>query len=517
MKPSDDIFLLIKSMSGKEKSFFKKKFLLLIEESDNNYLKLFNEIAKQIESGIDYDESRIKNGSYSGKFIKNLPFHKNFLYNSILNSLCYFHKDDNDKFSLRNLLIKSEILSDKFLIDQSLKLLQKAKKTAVEKEIYNSQYEILNNERLIKKYKCSVEEYTILSKEIFENQYNLLELNRNLLDYYTLNENVGIFLRSEGSGRVRNKEKQIEFKKIFESTLLSDIKNAKSFLAKYIFYNLWLQYYLTMEKFEDAYKCAKSAVELCENNMVKLKSKLDNYIFSLNNLANCEIRNRKYDEAEKTVVKMENVLIIHSGSVTEVNKVFIFYSSSILRISIYMESFNESKLVKAESDIQKNIILYEDKITIYQRIILYYFLSASNFIREEFENCIYWNSKIFNLGRTDLSEDYQCYAKIIQLISYYELGYIDSMEYALKSAYHFISMKKKVYIYENIIQKYLRKSFRVKTDKEMIEMFKEMKDELNVLLKDPLEKHAFDAFNIIFWLDSKIKKIPMIEIIKESK
>ncbi len=517
MKPSDDIFLLIKSMSGKEKLFFRKKYLLLTEDADNNYLKLFDEISKQAATENAYDESKIKEGTYSGKFIKNLPFHKNYLYNSILNSLSFLHKDSKDIYSIRNLLTQSDILFGKNLLDQSLKLLQKANKNAVDKEFFSSQYELSNYERLIKKYLCSVEDYTIQSKELFEKQYNALELNKNLIDYYILNEEVGIFLRSYGSGRLRDKNTLLEFKKIFESPLLKNIEYAKSFITKYIFYNLWLQYYLTMEMFEDAYECAGSAVDLCENNLVKLKGKLDNYIFSLNNLINCEIRVRKFNEAENTVFKMENVLIKHSGFITEANKVFIFYSSSVMRLSMYMESFDEIKLSNTEAEIRKNISMYEDKITVYQRIILYFFLSVSNFIRGGFENCIYWNGKIFNIGRTDHSEDYQCYAKIIQLISYYELGYIDSMEYALKSAYHFISMKKKVYRYENIIQKYLRKSFRIKTDNEMTEMFREMKDELNALLKDPLEKNAFDAFNIIYWLDSKIKKIPVIEILKSAK
>lgn len=517
MKPSDDIFLLIKSLSVKEKLFFRKKYMLLIEDSDNNYLKLFDEISKQTATGNAYDESKIKEGTYTGKFIKNLPFHKNYLYNSILNSLSFFHKDTNDIYSIRNILTQAEILFGKNLLDQSLKLLQKANKIAAEKEFFSSRFELSNSERLIKKYLCSVEDYTVLAKELFDKQYNAIELNKNLVDFYIINEDVGIFLRSFGSGRLRDKNVQLKFKKIFENPLLENIENAKSFITKYIFYNLWLQYYLTMEMFEDAYKCAGLAVELCENNLVKLKDKLDNYIFSLNNLINCEIRVRKFKDAENTVIKMENVLTKHSGFITEANKVFIFYSASVMRLSMYMESFDELKLKNTETEIRKNISVYEDKITVYQRIILYFFLSVSNFIRGEYENCIYWNGKIFNIGRTDHSEDYQCYAKIIHLISYYELGYIDSLEYALKSAYHFISMKKKVYRYENIIQKYLRKSFRIKTDNEMTEMFREMKDELNALLKDPLEKNAFDAFNIIYWLDSKIKKIPVIEILKSAK
>lgn len=125
--------------------------------------------------------------------------------------------------------------------------------------------------------------------------------------------------------------------------------------------------------------------------------------------------------------------------------------------------------------------------------------------------------RIINMEKTDLSQDYQCYSRIVYLISYFELGYFDSLEYALKSAYHFMSKRDRVYKYENIILKYLRISFRIKTMSELDEMFKNMKRELEEIKDDPLEQNAFDAFNILYWLDSKVKKIPMMELIKKSK
>ncbi|MBK7253109.1 MAG: hypothetical protein IPI04_04105 [Ignavibacteria bacterium] len=92
MKSSDEIFQLIKSMSDKEKRFFRKKYILFISDDDNNYLKLFDEISKQTDTNEDYDEKKVKEGSYSGKFIKNLSFHKNYLYNTLLNSLAFLIK-----------------------------------------------------------------------------------------------------------------------------------------------------------------------------------------------------------------------------------------------------------------------------------------------------------------------------------------------------------------------------------------------------------------------------------------
>lgn len=517
MKSSDEIFQLIRSMSDKEKRFFRKKYLLFTSDEDNNYIKLFDEISKQSAESDYYDEKKIKEGKYSGKFIKNLSFHKNYLYNILLNLLSLYHKDSKDIFTVRNLITQSEILSDRMLYDQSLKIIQRAKKTAKEKDILNCQFEIINYERFIERRIRSIEEYIMVSEILFAEQFNILDLQKNALDYYVLNETVGNFLRSIGSGKVRNKKELEEFEAIFEDPLLKNFENAKTFISKYIYFNLNLQLHLTKSNFEEAYLNAKSAAELWENNMNRIAGKLDNYINSLNNLLNCQGRTKRYDECELTAEKMRNLEKEFPEIITESNKVFIFYSLSVLLIAIYMKTNNMINLNKMDSDIRRKLNIYEQKITVYQRIILFYFLSAANFFLEDFEKCIYWNGKIFNLGKTDLSEDYQCFARIIQLISFYEMKYTDSMEYALKTAYHFISKKSRVYNYENIIQKYLRKSFRIKTDIELSEMFGEMKFELDKIIDDNFEKNAFDAFNIIPWLESKIRKIPISQVLQEMK
>ena len=517
MRSSDEIYQLISSMSDKEKRFFRKKYTLFVSDDDGNYINFFDGIVKQVSEGTEYDEKKIKSGSYSGKFLKNLSFHKNYLYNIILNSLALYHRDSRDKYAVRDLITQAEILSDKMLYDQSMKLLQKAKKIASEKELSNSLYEIIYNERTIFKYTVSAEEYSLKFEDLLKEQHEILDTQKNLLDYYLLNEKTGIFLRTFGSGKVRGEEDLRDFEKMFEDPLLKNIENAGSFLSRYIFYNLNLQLHLTKQNYENAYEYALNAVKLWEDNPEKIAGKPDNYIFSLYNLMNTQVRTHRISEFEITKLKLRNIPERFPDIITEANRVFIFYSISVMNLSAYLESIDPAKLISAETEVRKELKLYEEKITVYQRIILYYFLSTSNFIQEDFEKCIYWNSKIFSLGKTDLSEDYQCYARIIQLIAYYELGYIDSLEYALKSAYHFISKRKRVYKYENIIRKYLRSSFRIRNNIELEYMLGEMLHELKEIITDEFEKNAFDAFNIIPWLESRLKKIPMIRLLKEKE
>ena len=136
MKTSDDIFQLIKSLTKQEKTYFKKFASAFTDEEGSNYLKMFDEISYQAVKEEAYNEEKIKKGNYSGKFLKNLSYHKNYLYNMIMSSLVNYHKDNKEIIFIRNLLSQVEILTGKLLYEQALKVLARASKIAEEKDMF---------------------------------------------------------------------------------------------------------------------------------------------------------------------------------------------------------------------------------------------------------------------------------------------------------------------------------------------------------------------------------------------
>lgn len=89
MKPSNELFNLIKSLTKSEKRFFKLSSS--IQSGEKNYFKLFDYIDDQSE----YDEAKLKEHFKTERFIKHLPSEKNHLYKLILKSLRQFHGDQN--------------------------------------------------------------------------------------------------------------------------------------------------------------------------------------------------------------------------------------------------------------------------------------------------------------------------------------------------------------------------------------------------------------------------------------
>ncbi len=112
MKPSNELFDLVKSLTKSEKRFFKLSSSL--QSGEKNYLKIFDVIDKQNE----YNENAIKDQFAGETFIKHFPSEKNHLYKLILKSLRSYHSDNSISSVLKQEIKNIEILYNKALFKE---------------------------------------------------------------------------------------------------------------------------------------------------------------------------------------------------------------------------------------------------------------------------------------------------------------------------------------------------------------------------------------------------------------
>ncbi|HWY33399.1 MAG TPA: hypothetical protein VNX68_02055, partial [Nitrosopumilaceae archaeon] len=111
----------------------------------NNYSRLFD----AIESQQEYDEDAIRRVFEGEVFIRHLPSEKHYLYNHILESLNSFHKEKTFLSRYCNILISIELLYNRGLFDQCLKLIKKAKEEAYSLEKFSVLLIVLRRETII--------------------------------------------------------------------------------------------------------------------------------------------------------------------------------------------------------------------------------------------------------------------------------------------------------------------------------------------------------------------------------
>jgi len=124
MRSSDDLYLLIQSLSRSEKRYFKLRSSA--QSGETNYLKLFDALDKQSE----YDDAKILKKFKGEKFVKSLHVTKKYLYDLILRTLRDFHEKHDIEGELAGLLFNTRILERKGLYAQCVKVLNVVHKKA---------------------------------------------------------------------------------------------------------------------------------------------------------------------------------------------------------------------------------------------------------------------------------------------------------------------------------------------------------------------------------------------------
>lgn len=120
MKPKNDVFQLVRSLTKAEKRFFN--LFSALSEGDKNYVKLFNALEKMSE----YDEKKLKKKLAGERFLNNLSYEKNYLFKMLLRSLRIFHDESDAENTLHSRFMDLNILTEKGLYTASRETLKKA-------------------------------------------------------------------------------------------------------------------------------------------------------------------------------------------------------------------------------------------------------------------------------------------------------------------------------------------------------------------------------------------------------
>jgi hypothetical protein len=142
---SNDLHEIVHSLSPGEKRYFRQFASRHIIGGQNNYLALFDAVARQ-ES---YDEAALKQSLRDTSFVQYFPVAKRYLHQQIVESLYWFHRANSMEAQVQKNLLAADILLDKGLIGQSRKLLKKARKDIYACELFRLLPDLLERERAI--------------------------------------------------------------------------------------------------------------------------------------------------------------------------------------------------------------------------------------------------------------------------------------------------------------------------------------------------------------------------------
>ncbi|TND07519.1 MAG: hypothetical protein FD123_3071 [Bacteroidetes bacterium] len=505
-RPSEDLFELIRTMTKAEKRHFRIFASAQERGSQNAYITLF----RLIDAQEKYDEKKILK-----KIPKITPAQfsnrKKYLYDLLLESLRNLHAGESIDSRIRNMLQETELLFNRRLLRQSLRLLQKARKLAADNERMYLLTDILHwEERLLNETFATVQKTDLEVDRILEDSETAAAAVQAMVAYRVLLLRMLRLFRSGGVLYQKNNRESLE--KIFRSPLMKRNPDTLSFHEKYYHFTVCGMYYMILNDWPACYEYRLKTLRHFENHPEQMDILPHVYASALNSfIIACEYTAHERELAYAFGKVIEKLHDTANGPATRIR--LMSCCASVLHYYIHRGEFGHG--VQLIGEIEEAVQALRNDMPKSTEISFCYTFSYAYFGNGNYRKALHWLNQVLN-EKSELREDIRIFAHLFNLIIHYELGHEDSFEYFVKSTYRYLAGKKQLFRLEQAMIDFIRKKMpQMHTPAETKKAFAGLKTVLEQLVTDPHERRTTEYFDFISWLTGKIEGRAFGDVVKE--
>lgn len=507
-KKQPDLFRLIHSLTKSEKRYFKVYASRHIIGRENNYLKLFNAMEQQKE----YDEAAIRKQFRGENFVRQLGVTRNYLYKLIMESMRIYHADKTPQAQIRSLLHDADFFMDRLFTAQAARVIDRAKKLVYKHEAFSYLPEVL---RLERRFMTSTEYAgkTAESIDNFSAEYmRALSYMGNLSQYWDLSARMFIMYINRGS--MRSEEDERELRTLVEHPLLKSEEAALTFEAKEYYYHINGTYYFLQGDYDNAWKFSRKHIELLEQQPGYVEQAPTRYLGRLSIYIVDSSKLRHFDEFFAGLEKIKNFRTLYPQAQGERLDVEIFKLTAMLELYACIELGDTAKGLALVPFIEDGMTKYGEFLEKSLLLSFRFNLAGLYFLAGHYDEALRRTNDMLNAEQSDVRQDIYGFLRLFNIILHYEMGHDDLIEYLLKSTYRYLYTRKKIFKFESIALRLIRKLTTRRSGRDLVPIFRELREELRPLVDDPYERKAFEGIDVIAWLDSKIEGKPLVDIIR---
>ncbi len=504
-RTADELFQLIKTLEKGEKRNFKLYVTRNAASDDLKIIQLFD----ALDHADVYDEESMlkKHPSIHKQQLSNLKAH---LYRQILSSLRLIRIDQSIDIQLHEQLDYARILYNKGLYLQSLKLLQKIKELAKSNNQITYWVQALFFEKKIETLHITrsfADRANDLATEVDDLNARLTmvgKLSNLALQLY------GLYIKV---GHARDLHDVEEVKRFFDEKLPTDANNYSGFYERLYLYQSHAWYGFILQDFLTYYKNCQRWVDLFDKEPQMIRTETQHYIKGMHNLLIAHFMLRNYKKFDLVLNQFEAFYLSKEGNTTINSRVQTFVYLYLAKLNKHFLEGSFSEGLKLVPYIENRLKEFEPQLDRHRTLVFYYKIACLYFGSGDFIHAVDYLNKIIH-WKADLRSDLQCYARLLHLLSHYELGNDAILESQIRSVFRFMSKLQNLSIVEKEIFSFLRHSFRL-NKRQIKNEFIRLHAELKLIKDNPQESRSFMYLDILSWLESKIKNTPVQEVIHQ--
>ncbi|WMJ74725.1 hypothetical protein RCC89_16345 [Cytophagaceae bacterium ABcell3] len=495
-----------------------------MSRSEKRYFRLHNSVSGGNDNKIMmrlFDEINACRGKYDEKAVvekvkglkpEQVSNMKAYLYNRILQAMRQFNACRILDIQIREQIDYAQLLFERRLYAQGLNCLRKARKLAATHDNPEQQLEIIKLEKSVLMNTIDHDTEAKVDGLISEVRELMKKINN-----ISMFSNLSIKLNSlyTRTGYIKDEEDYLKVKAFFENSL-AQANQVSMGVTEYLhLYRLYAGYYFFVQDFENGYQYACKLASLYQKQQSLRVSDTEGYIKAINNLLIAQFKLNKYDEFVETNKILQSVADDKSLNINESTRIRLLKYYYMHEINRFFMDGNFSIGIEAILEDNNELLQLLDSLDHHSGLILSYKIACLYFGAGDFHKSLKWINRLINTPHDEVREDLHSFSRIIHLVCHYELGNRDLIRYYVISTYRYLLKKKNLQQFQRYILSFLKELTHEIEDNQLIEKFRLLKSRLLPLADNPYEKRAFIYFDIISWLESKIEKKTVEEIIAQ--
>jgi hypothetical protein len=504
MKPTPDLFNLVKSLNKQEKRHVTLFLASGFYKNNKNSLLLFKAITRQ----TNFDDEALKR-QLPKPLVKRFSAEKNKLFDLVLESMIFLYRDSMAERTVTRNRLRSWFLFQKGLRPLGWKYFHKAKATATKYEFFPHLLALAYIENHETRVASAADSF--FSKEKFaERDLKIIQPIGDDLILHTLFTEM-IELQKRAGTNKRSVEAQVE--KIMKHPLVRSTKKLPAFSSTMSRLDIRAIYYAMKNNHRQAYTCFAEQAEAIERSKVPIDQNYVRYCNVLSNQLMHAVLSRKYDVVPALALKLKKV----NAGIRNYFSYDVAYNDFIgvhLYELISWKNQADTKtglqlLVRLEKDFAHYRPLMRDTL-----IIGFLFLFATyHFYLGNLKKALQHLNDFVDTTDPATGQNFQCMTRMVKLLLHYDLGHYDLLPSLAQSTMRLLKKNDWYGPFEKELLAFCMKSGEGE-NKAALNSF------LSAATKHAPRYYSYGAwsdFDFSAWAESHVKNKPLAQLVSEKE
>ena len=504
MASNDELFLLIQSMTKSEKRYFKVQASRHIKGDGNNYVLLFDLLAKMEV----YDKNKVIERFKGERFLNNFSTAKRYLFDAITDSLLQFHAQDLIEAQLQKQVNKAKLLIGRGLYKEVNKIVRKVKQQATKYQLYTLLEEVLNIEKtLISASKSPNKSYEDIF-ECYDNIIQALSTKQTIYELGKYHQQLHVLMKKRG--RQTTEQQRRDIKTIAELPLIQENRQADCFRAQMLTLEILNKLAIYNNDWESSYQHYRQLYQLYKKKPWLAPSPSNRMMMMHNYLYRCAFTER-YREMKQVLAEAKNFATdaMDNSSST----FFECYYSPLLIYCRKTADFEATK--NLPRTIEAGMEEFQQYLKLPFKLNMICQVSVLLFMKMEYADALGWINRFIDHSQKNVFVKVLPSALVFRLLVYAELEAFRLLEYQIRNTQRALQNIGLYPSFSNTFIAFFKEWLNAPDLQTQIEVYKA----LEVTLKDiyTSETAAFGMFDFMDWVESKIQRRQMYEVIRDKE